>query len=620
MKQEQKYDLFISYRRDGGEVTARILRDSLTELGYRVFFDVESLRSGAFNTKLYSVIDECNDFILVLSPNALDRCKNQDDWVRREIEYALEKKKNVVPILLRNFEFPDDLPLSLKDLPHQNGLVANLEYYDAFLGKLQEFLTTKKPFGQQLRDWLRKVKMVPALLTTAVLLAGIIFGIIWLQKYPITRSQINLTSGVVSNVSYNLTCMDILASAQEDMLDAAEDCLLTGETDICASRFAVCYQTFTQTDCTLGAPSADLLVQMQKSPYVPDDLQAMHNILLTFRDECLTTLSYLEFIVSEECMLTVSEKRETVNLYRTYLEETLKWSAYCANEMLLPVNRDKYLKTFWNETLPYLKSIPLQAKDWNRDKEALIEAGNKCYEKMQQVEGELLGILGDSTMALRTEQENMRKQLTDAGYTKERAEKIVSYMSRDWEAERKETYIREGYTETEAAALAKTDAQEKQQKLEILLNFSPLLTDDMNIVWEKMTCLLGLGFYEEAEECISLYQSQMTNSDRYMPALVLFLQLLQQEQLDHGIMVMEYYEEDGINEQLMIGDIIYKLNGEPVESYADFQSKKSALTDDTYTLTLLRLDPDLQIQVLDITQDASSPRVWLNDLIAAPRQ
>ena len=59
-----KYDVFISYRRDGGEVTARILRDSLTERGYNVFFDVESLRSGAFNTKLYSVIDECKDFTL----------------------------------------------------------------------------------------------------------------------------------------------------------------------------------------------------------------------------------------------------------------------------------------------------------------------------------------------------------------------------------------------------------------------------------------------------------------------------------------------------------------------------------------------------------------------------
>ena len=83
------YDVFISYRRSGGEYTAKILRDRLEDMGYRVFFDVESLRSGYFNTKLYSVIDECRDFLLILSPGALDRCANPDDWVRLEVERAL---------------------------------------------------------------------------------------------------------------------------------------------------------------------------------------------------------------------------------------------------------------------------------------------------------------------------------------------------------------------------------------------------------------------------------------------------------------------------------------------------------------------------------------------------
>ena len=83
------YDVFISYRREGGAATARILRDRLTEMGYRVFFDLESLRSGYFNTALYSVIEECRDVIVVLSPDSLDRCVNDDDWVRLEVEHAL---------------------------------------------------------------------------------------------------------------------------------------------------------------------------------------------------------------------------------------------------------------------------------------------------------------------------------------------------------------------------------------------------------------------------------------------------------------------------------------------------------------------------------------------------
>ena len=43
---ETEYDVFISYRRDGGAETAKHLRDVLTERGYRVFFDTDSLRSG----------------------------------------------------------------------------------------------------------------------------------------------------------------------------------------------------------------------------------------------------------------------------------------------------------------------------------------------------------------------------------------------------------------------------------------------------------------------------------------------------------------------------------------------------------------------------------------------
>ena len=56
-----KYDIFISYRRDGGDTLAQLIYDRLTDRGYSVFLDIESLRSGKFNEKLFSVIDECRD-------------------------------------------------------------------------------------------------------------------------------------------------------------------------------------------------------------------------------------------------------------------------------------------------------------------------------------------------------------------------------------------------------------------------------------------------------------------------------------------------------------------------------------------------------------------------------
>ncbi len=616
-----KYDIFISYRRDGGEVTARILRDSLTERGYNVFFDVESLRSGAFNTEIYSVIDECQDFILVLSPNALDRCKNSDDWVRREVEYALQKKKNVIPILLRGFEFPADLPVTMKDLPYRSGLAANLEYYEAFLEKLETFLSSKKSFWKRIADFFKNLRGGVLLLTAAAVLIAGALGVFWLRSYPRTTREVSLTQSVVANVSYYLTNLDILADAQQDMLQAAEDYLLTGEEAVRADRFAVCNNTFVNLDLTAFAPGDELLTALRESKFSGDDLQAMYSTLSSFRAECLDTMAYMEFIVSEECMLSDTEKLQTVKLYDQYLQETTQWFAYSANELLLPVTRDKYLEPFWEETLPYLGAIPLSARTWSRDADALVEAGNECYENMQDILADLAAILGNSNMDLRAMQEDLTADLQSHGYTRERAEKIVSYMGRDWEAELTESYLRQGYSEEDAAALARSEAALRERELDIMISFSPRLTDDMNTVWEKMTYLLALECYDEAQECIVLYQLHMNNaggSDRYMLSLAMVMELKKADKLDCGIMVMEYYEADGINDQLMIGDVIYSLNGEYVRDTEDYLARKEALTGDTYTVKVLRLDEQKKVQELELTLDKDAPRVYLNDLIAQP--
>lgn len=143
------YQIFISYRRDGGEALAYLLYERLTNEGYNVFLDVESLRSGKFNTALYKRIEECTDFLLVLPPHGLDRCVNVEDWVRMEIERAIECKKNIIPVMMRNFEFPINLPESLKELPEFNGISANMELFDGVLIKLKNQFLLSHPSKQE---------------------------------------------------------------------------------------------------------------------------------------------------------------------------------------------------------------------------------------------------------------------------------------------------------------------------------------------------------------------------------------------------------------------------------------------------------------------------------------
>ena len=137
-------DVFISYRRDGAESLAQLLYSRLKDDGYSVFLDVESLRSGRFNEAIYDQIDTCNDFLLLLPPKGLDRCYDQNDWVRLEVERAIEKKKNIIPVFMRNFEFPAFLPGALSNLPLFNGIKAEMDYFDAVLCKLESMLNSNQ--------------------------------------------------------------------------------------------------------------------------------------------------------------------------------------------------------------------------------------------------------------------------------------------------------------------------------------------------------------------------------------------------------------------------------------------------------------------------------------------
>lgn len=57
----QTYGIFISYRRQGGEAIARDLCERFTDIGYKVFYDVESLGSGDFDKTLYNKLDDISN-------------------------------------------------------------------------------------------------------------------------------------------------------------------------------------------------------------------------------------------------------------------------------------------------------------------------------------------------------------------------------------------------------------------------------------------------------------------------------------------------------------------------------------------------------------------------------
>jgi hypothetical protein len=143
------YDVFISYRRDSGGAEARLIRSALMEKGKQAFLDVTDLRSGYFDDALLKYITEVANFIVILSPGALDRCGDPEDWFRREIVQAIQTSSNIVPIFLTGFAFPstDQLPEELRNMPRHQGVDYSHRYFDAMIAEIVracDLASTKK--------------------------------------------------------------------------------------------------------------------------------------------------------------------------------------------------------------------------------------------------------------------------------------------------------------------------------------------------------------------------------------------------------------------------------------------------------------------------------------------
>ena len=108
MEKDKHFDIFISYRRDGGEIMARLLYFMLTNRGYTVFYDREAMDSGRFDKNIQKAIENCTDFILILSPHIF-RKKEGDavDHVLEEVKCARKNDKNILPLTMQGFDYKE---------------------------------------------------------------------------------------------------------------------------------------------------------------------------------------------------------------------------------------------------------------------------------------------------------------------------------------------------------------------------------------------------------------------------------------------------------------------------------------------------------------------------------
>src|SRR5438045_3504423 len=81
---------------------ALLLQTQLQKHGVAAFFD-RDLRRGVFDEMLLRRIAESPTFLIILTPGALDRCADEEDWLRKEIVQAIGSRRNVVPLQVDSF-------------------------------------------------------------------------------------------------------------------------------------------------------------------------------------------------------------------------------------------------------------------------------------------------------------------------------------------------------------------------------------------------------------------------------------------------------------------------------------------------------------------------------------
>ncbi len=133
--------VFISYRRTNFWTALAVYKE-LYSNGFDVFFDYKNIPSGDFEQVITENVKSRAHFIVILSPSALERCNEPGDWLRREIELAIDNHRNIIPLIMEGFDFGSATTVKaltgkLANLKAYNAIGIPAEYFDDAMTKLR---------------------------------------------------------------------------------------------------------------------------------------------------------------------------------------------------------------------------------------------------------------------------------------------------------------------------------------------------------------------------------------------------------------------------------------------------------------------------------------------------
>jgi hypothetical protein len=192
-------DIFISYRREDARADAGRLCDRLdSRFGDKhVFMDIEDIKPGAdFTRVLEDTLDRCDVMLVMIGQKWLDagnagRLHDPEDFVRLEIEKALDRNVLVIPVLVAGATMPsaNALPEELRELAQRQAFeVRDISFHEDANRLIAVIAAARK----RTAGWRRLVYVTLAVGALALLALGVtLYAPVgdWLVPHITLRSE-----------------------------------------------------------------------------------------------------------------------------------------------------------------------------------------------------------------------------------------------------------------------------------------------------------------------------------------------------------------------------------------------------------------------------------------------
>lgn len=608
MEQQKKYDIFISYRRSSYD-TANLVATRLRAEGYSVFFDMETLRSGKFNEQLYNVIEQCKDFVVVLPPNALDRCVNEDDWVRLEVSHAMKHNKNIIPIMLNGFQWPNPMPIGMEELCNYQAITASsIEYFDLALERMQQRYLISKPH----LPVLKVVKIAAVVISALLLLSIVLWGVFRVLSRDVCVKYATL-------LTKDAQAVYVLAEENQTLQKMW-------------TEYANCvrFDKYTKELQIEFLKNIDLSEENIKRVWtvdsVPLQINSYHSFLLSLHginaqeiaiSPVFATLYYTDFI-------------EQLNSIRQFVQTPEEYNMRWGSTLFDVANHS--FNVYYIAFLSEMSNFPEYSRKVYKQASSIwkywaklgyqIDASEEYYTNLSNAEDKLASdLLSSFQSTLNTQDaqlDDLQKQLQNLETRTDTLEYLNQHIQ--YQNQQQELGLREEKVKAKQVDVQASKAQLKELDRQYVVAYQSLIkkctidsTDEQWYQWGKI-CRLGSFLslvienrkdlarkgiessssitpqmiYKDIAEQLSIYQSYHPESEDYVRSAMLFYREVSESKREYAGVLVFAFKDAQTHPVLEVGDILVKYDNAPIVTYEDLRNAYEK--DVSAEVTLLRIE------------------------------